>query len=124
MLTSFAATGLMLAALGLFGATSQFVAARRRDIGVRVALGARAAAIVSTVAGQVAATTAVGVVAGVAGALVLARFMEGLVFGISRRDPWTFAAAPAVLAIVGALATAVPARRAATLDPIAALREE
>ena len=124
LLASFAATALLLAALGLYGVTSHFVASRRRDIGVRLALGARASAIVSTVAGQVAATTIVGVAAGVAGALALARFMEGLVFGISTRDPWTFVAAPLALALAAALATAIPVRRAATLDPVAALRED
>jgi putative ABC transport system permease protein len=124
LLASFAATGLLLAGLGLYGVTSQFVASRRRDLGVRVALGAQASAIVANVAGQVVATTMVGVATGVAAALALARFMEGLVFGISTRDPWTFVAAPVVLAIVAALATALPARRAATLDPIAALRDD
>jgi len=124
LLASFAATALLLAALGLYGVTSHFVASRRRDIGIRLALGAGASAIVSTVAGQVAATTIVGVAAGVAGALALARFMEGLVFGISTRDPWTFVAAPIALALAAALATAIPVRRAATLDPMAALRED
>jgi putative ABC transport system permease protein len=123
LLAAFAATGLLLAALGLYGVTSQFVASRRRDLGVRVALGAQPSAIVSTVAGQVMATTIVGAAVGVAAALALARFMEGLVFGISTRDPLTFLAAPVVLAIVAALATVIPARRAATVDPIATLRE-
>jgi len=120
----FAATALLLAGLGLYGVTSQFVAARRRDIGVRMALGASVSNIVATVAGQAAAMTVAGVVAGIAGALALARLMEGLVFGISTHDPWTFALAPVFLAVVSLVATAIPARRAATLEPIAALRDE
>jgi putative ABC transport system permease protein len=123
LLALFAAMGLLLAALGLYGVSSQFVAARRRDIGVRMALGARAADIIAGVAGQAAAMTAIGTATGIVGALAVARVMEGLVFGISVRDPWTFALAPLVLAVVALLATAIPARCAAALDPIAALRE-
>ena len=89
-----------------------------------MALGASASNIIATVAGQAAAMTVAGVVAGIAGALALARLMEGLVFGISTHDPWTFALAAVVLVVVSLVATAIPARRAATLEPIAALRDE
>jgi putative ABC transport system permease protein len=120
----FAATALLLAAIGLYGVLSQFVAARRREIGVRVALGARTAHILSTIVGQAALVTAAGIAAGVAGALALARSMATLVFGVSTRDPLTFVAVPLVLAIVAAIATVVPARRAARVDPMLALRDE
>jgi len=120
----FAATALLLAAIGLYGVLSQFVAARRREIGVRVALGARTAHILSTIVWQAALVTAAGIAAGVAGALALARSMATLVFGVSTRDPLTFVAVPLVLAIVAAIATVVPARRAARVDPMLALRDE
>jgi putative ABC transport system permease protein len=124
LLVFFAATALLLAAIGLYGVLSQFVAARRREIGVRVALGARTAHILSTIVGQAALVTAAGIAAGVAGALALARSMATLVFGVSTRDPLTFVAVPLVLAIVAAIATVVPARRAARVDPMLALRDE
>jgi ABC-type antimicrobial peptide transport system permease subunit len=103
---------------------SQFVAARRRELGVRLALGARAGDILSTVAAPAALMTASGTAAGLAGALVLGRFMATLVFGVSTHDPLTFAIVPVVLAIVAAATTIVPARRAARIDPMQALREE
>lgn len=78
----------------------------------------------AAVAGQAAIVTGVGVAAGIAAAAALARFTTSLVFGISSRDPLTFAAVPIVLAIVAAAAALVPARRAATLDPMRALRED
>ena len=103
---------------------SQFVSARRREIGVRMALGARPAHIMSHVARQAAATTLAGIVAGLAGASLLARFMTTLVFGISPHDPWTFAMTPLMLGLVAAVAALVPAGRAARLDPVEALRDE
>ncbi len=124
LLALFAVTALVLAAVGLYGVMSQFVAARRREIGVRLALGARAGDILSAVAAPAAAMTAVGTVAGLGGALALGRFMATLVFGISTRDPFTLAIVPAVLAIVAAAATIGPARRAARIDPMQALRDD
>jgi ABC-type antimicrobial peptide transport system permease subunit len=124
LLALFAATALLLAAVGLNGVMSQFVSARRREIGVRMALGARPAHILSTVAGQAAIVTVAGIVVGLAGALALGRTMATLVFGVSTRDPITFAIVPALLAIVATAATLVPARRAARVDPMVALRED
>jgi putative ABC transport system permease protein len=124
LLSLFAWTTLLLAALGLYGVLSQTVASRRREIGVRMALGARPAQILVSVIVHAATVTGLGIAAGVAGAAALAQVMSSLVFGIALRDPLAFAAAPLVLAIVAAVATIVPARRAAAVDPMAALRDE
>jgi ABC-type antimicrobial peptide transport system permease subunit len=124
LLALFAATTLGLAAMGLYGVLSQLVTARRREIGVRLALGARSAQIVASVAAQAAAVTGVGIVVGLGGSFALARFMTTLVFGITTRDPVTFLAVPLVLAAVAAAAALVPARRAASVDPMQALRED
>jgi putative ABC transport system permease protein len=122
LLGMFAATALALAAMGLYGVLAQLVAARRREIGVRIALGAAPSAIVRAIAGQAAIVTAMGIACGLAGALVLARFMSTLVFDISTRDPITFAIVPLVLLVVAAVAALVPARRASRVDPAEALR--
>jgi putative ABC transport system permease protein len=123
LLTLFAAVALLLAALGLYGVLSQLVAGRRREIGVRMALGEPPARILRSVVMQAAAVTVAGIACGLAGAFAAARLMASLVFDIPPLDPLTFAAAPAVLSAV-ALATAfVPARRAALVNPVEALRE-
>jgi ABC-type antimicrobial peptide transport system permease subunit len=122
LLALFAATALLLAAMGLHGVLSQLVAARRREIGVRMALGARPAQILGSVLAQAAAVTGFGIGAGLTGALLLARFMATLVFGIPARDPLTFVLVPLMLAVVAAAAAIVPARRAAAVDPMDALR--
>jgi putative ABC transport system permease protein len=124
LLALFAGTAALLAAMGLYGVMSQLVAARRREIGVRLALGARASQIVAAVAAQAAMVTLAGIVVGLAGAFALARFLSTLVFGISAHDPVTFGIVPIVLALVAAAAAFVPARRAATVDPMHALRED
>jgi ABC-type antimicrobial peptide transport system permease subunit len=124
LLAVFAAATVLLAALGLYGVLSQLVIARRREIGVRMALGAHRAQIVASVAGQAATVTAAGAAAGVAAALVLTRFMSSLVFGVSTRDPVTFALVPVILCAVSALAALAPAHRAASVDPTQALRQE
>jgi len=124
LLATFAATALLVAALGVYGVLSQLVAGQRRDIGVRLALGARAGQIVAAVLAQAGVMTAAGSVVGIAAAAALARVMATLVFGISTHDPITFAAVPLVLAAVAAAAAIVPARRAASIDPMRAMRDE
>jgi putative ABC transport system permease protein len=124
LLSLFAAMSLLLAAMGLYGVLTQLVAARTREIGVRMALGARPVQVLASVAAQAAAVTGFGIAAGLAGALMLARFMATLLFGVPSRDPLTFALVPVVLAVVAAAAAIVPARRAARVDPMVALREE
>jgi putative ABC transport system permease protein len=123
LLVLFAVMALFLAAMGLYGVLSQFVSARRREIGVRMALGARPAQIIAAIVKKTAAVTALGIVAGLAGAFVLARFMATLVFAVSAHDPVTFASVPLLLALVAALAALVPARRATRVDPMMSLRE-
>jgi putative ABC transport system permease protein len=124
LLALFAAMALLLAAVGLYGVLSQLVSLRRREIGVRIALGAQASQILTGVAIQAAALTGVGVCAGLAGAFALSRVMSALLFGIQPHDPVTFAIVPAVLVLVAAAAAAGPARRAVSVDPIDALRED
>jgi predicted permease len=122
LLAMFAATALALAAMGIYGVLSQLVAARRREIGVRLALGAAPSRIVRSVAAQAATVTAVGILAGLAAAAAAARFMGSLVFEVRPHDPLTFALVPAVLAVVAAVAALVPARRASRVDPVEVLR--
>jgi putative ABC transport system permease protein len=123
LLSMFAATALLLAGLGLYGVLSQLVSARRREIGVRMALGARPSRILSDVVVQAASLTGLGMAAGLSAAYVLARFMATLVFGISVRDPLTFVLVPLALGLVTAISAIVPARRAARVDPMDVLRD-
>jgi putative ABC transport system permease protein len=123
LLTLFAATALGLASLGLYGVLAQLLAARRREIGVRIALGAAPARIVRAIAAQAAIMTGVGIAAGLACAFGVARVMNTLIYDISTRDPLTFAVVPIVLAIVAAAAAFVPARRASRVDPVEILRQ-
>jgi ABC-type antimicrobial peptide transport system permease subunit len=124
LLSLFATSALALAAIGLYGVLSQLVASRHREIGVRMALGARPAQVLSSIALQAAGITAAGILLGIAGALALGRVMGTLVFDVTSHDPLTLTLAPIVLAAVAAAATIVPARRAASVDPMHALRED
>jgi len=124
MLSAFAAFALLLAAVGLYGVLSYLVTQSTRDIGVRVALGARPGDIVGMVVRQGMELSAVGILAGLAGAAALTRVMASLLFGVSATDVATFAAVPGILALVAFAATAIPALRATRVDPIVALREE
>jgi predicted permease len=124
LLTLFAATALTLAVMGLYGVLSQLVAVRRREIGVRIALGASAGRILASIVGPAFAVTAAGIVAGLAGAYVLARLMGTFVFGISTHDPLTFVSVPLLLAVVAGVVALVPAMRATAVDPMHALRDD
>lgn len=124
LLSTFAAVALALAALGIYGVLAYMVARRTGEIGIRMALGARPADVLLSVAGQGIGLSAIGIALGAAGALVLARLLSRLLFGVAATDPATFAAAAAVLLAVAGLASYFPARRAMKLDAISALRNE
>jgi predicted permease len=124
MLGAFAAFALILAAVGVYGVISCVVEQGTHDLGVRIALGAQRRDILTLVARQAMTLALAGIAAGTAGALLLTRAVAGMLFGVSATDAATFSAAPVVLAAVAALASYVPARRAARVDPIMALRGE
>jgi predicted permease len=124
MLGTFAGFALLLAAVGVYGVMSYLVTQSTHDIGVRVALGAQPGNIVGLVVRQGMLLGAIGIGAGVIGAAALTRVMASLLFGVSATDVLTFGAVVAILAAVVFAATAIPARRAAGVDPMIALREE
>jgi ABC-type antimicrobial peptide transport system permease subunit len=126
-LVLFEAFGLLavtLAAAGIYGVLAGTVAERRREIGVRTALGATAADILRLVLRQGLGLTAAGAAIGAVAAALLTRAMEGMLFEVPRLDPVTYLAVLAVMAGVAGLACWVPARRATRVDPVAATRGE
>jgi putative ABC transport system permease protein len=124
LLSMFALTGLVLAGIGLYGLISFLVAERTREIGVRVALGARPRDIVRLVVSDAARWTAVGVTIGVAASAGLLRVLQGLLYGAQRMDVRIFGGAGLVLSFVAILAAWLPAHRAARIDPMDALRHD
>ena len=124
ILGSFAATALLLAALGIGGVLATSVSRRTQEMGVRMALGAQRGDLLRLVIGQGMALALAGLVIGGPAALILSRFMSTLLFEISPRDPITFAAVSALLVAVALLACYIPARRATRVDPMIALRYE
>jgi predicted permease len=123
-LAIFAIVALALAAGGLYGVVSYGVTQRTKEIGIRVALGARRGEVVRMILGQGMALVGTGLVLGVIGSLAVARLITGLLFGVSSGDPFVYAAAAAALGATAVAANLVPAWRAARLDPQKALREE
>jgi len=124
LLAAFATIALLLAALGIYGVISYSVSQRTRELGIRVALGASKQKIIALVVGQGLWIAALGVVIGVAASLALTKAIASLLFGIDKMDPLTFAAAPVVLLLAAALGCYLPARRAASADPVVAMRNE
>jgi putative ABC transport system permease protein len=124
LLAVFAAVALTLAAVGIYGVMAYAVAQRTSEIGIRMALGAHPRDVLRLVVRQGMLLTGFGVVLGVAAAYWLTRLLETLLFGVSATDIGTFAAVAALLAAVAFLATWIPARRAARVDPLVALRYE
>ena len=120
----FAVVALLLGALGIHGVLSYVVAQRIGELGVRLALGARPASLLSLVVGQGMWLATIGVVLGVVAALLGARVLRGLLFGVGPSDPVSFIVAIAVLGAAAFLACYGPARRAARIDPMTALRAE
>jgi putative ABC transport system permease protein len=124
LLGSFAAIALLLAVAGIYGVMSYLVLQRTREIGVRLALGATPRQIVRLVTGRGLALAGVGIAAGLCAAVVLARFIEAMLFNVTGTDLMTFAAAAVVLWLAAAAACLIPARRAGRVDPLIALRSE
>jgi len=124
LLHGFAALALLLAGLGLYGVLAYTVTQRTREIGVRMALGARPAQALGLVARESAAVVGIGLLLGLAGALATARFFARLLFGVGPLDPLALLAATLLLSAVALVATLAPARRAALVDPAVALRAE
>jgi putative ABC transport system permease protein len=124
LLGGFAALALLLASVGIYGVISYVVGQRTQEIGIRMALGAQRLDVLRLVIGHGARMVLFGVLAGVAAALALTQLMSTVLFGVSPTDPLTFAGVAVLLAIVALLACYVPARRAARVNPITALRCE
>lgn len=124
LISMFGGLGLMLTALGVYAVVSYTVVQRRRELGIRSALGASSRDIVVLVSRELLWVTAIGVALGLAVAWAAARVMSSLVFGVTTHDPLTFLLAPLALIIPAAAATLIPARRAACLNPLDVIREE
>jgi putative ABC transport system permease protein len=120
----FAALGLMLVVIGVFSVMAYSVSLQTHDIGIRMALGAQKGDVLKIVIGQGIKLALIGVAIGIAGALALTRFLTSLLYSVMPNDPVTFIAVSAILILVALLACYVPARRAAKVDPMVALRHE
>jgi putative ABC transport system permease protein len=123
LLGLFALLALILAAIGTYATISLLVTERSHEIGIRMALGAERRTILGWILGEGLTLAGAGIVLGVAGALLLTRVLETLLYGVGALDPLTFAVVPAILAAVAAMASLTPARRAASLDPVTTLRQ-
>lgn len=124
LLGTFTLMAIILAALGVYGVMSCLVTWRTREIGIRMALGARPGEVERLVVGETVALAAAAAVGGLAGAWGLTRYLNSMLYGVTTVDAATFAAAPVLLAAVAIAASLVPARKAAHVDPVTALREE
>jgi putative ABC transport system permease protein len=123
LLTLFGAVALVLSAIGIYGVLAFGVAQRVREFGIRQALGADSGSILALVLGQGLRTAGVGIVLGLAGSIVLTRYLSSLLFGVGAHDLGVFAGVTAVLLAVAAAACYIPARRATRVDPMVALRD-
>jgi putative ABC transport system permease protein len=121
---AFAAVAALLAALGLYGVLSHLVTQQRREIGIRMALGARTGDVLLHVLGSASSMVGVGLVLGLLGAMAVARAVKGVLFEVSPLDPWAFAVAGASMMLIALAAGIVPAGRAARVAPVEVLRDE
>lgn len=124
LMSGFSLVALLLSVVGIYGVVSYAVTRQTREIGLRIALGARRGNVLSLVLGRGIRLVLFGVAAGIAGALGVTRFMKNLLYNVSTTDLTTFAAAAVVLVAIALLACLIPARRAARVDPMVALRAE
>src|SRR5688500_11520393 len=124
LLGVFAGVALLLASIGIYGVMSYSVAQRGHEIGIRMALGAARTTVLKLVLRQGMSLVAIGLAIGIAGALVLTRYLESQLFGVKPTDPLTFTLVAVVLATVALVATLVPAMRATKVDPMVALRQD
>jgi putative ABC transport system permease protein len=123
-ITAFALTATLLAAIGIYGVMAYAVTQRRREIGIRVALGAAAHQVIALVGGRIVALVALGLLAGLGGALAATRLIQGQLWDVTPTDPATFVLVSLLFALVASIATVVPMRRALSVDPTIALRCE
>ncbi len=124
LLGGFAVLALVLGVVGIYGVLSYSVARRTREIGLRMALGAQRRTVAVSFLRQGMTLSLMGVAIGLTAALLLSRFLESLLFGITTTDAFTFAGVPVLLTALAALAAYLPARRATRIDPVRALRVE
>ncbi|MEE8585764.1 MAG: FtsX-like permease family protein, partial [Acidobacteriota bacterium] len=124
LLSLFSGLALLLAVVGIYGVLSFAVNCRIQEIGVRMTLGARTSQVLSLVISEGMKTAALGVALGTAASLGLTRLLASQLHGVSAQDPATFLSVPLIFALVALAACCLPARRAASVDPHSALREE
>jgi predicted permease len=124
LIGAFAFLAVLLASIGIYAVMSYVVSQRTQEVGIRIALGAQRADVLKLIIGHSLKVTVAGVVIGLIGALVVTRFLEGLLFDVKPFDPKVFALISALITAVGLLACYVPARRATKVDPLVALRDE
>jgi ABC-type antimicrobial peptide transport system permease subunit len=124
LLAVFAGLALCLALAGVYGVMAYAVGQRSKEIGVRMALGANSGSVVRLVLGQGMTLTAIGLILGLASAIASARLLTAMLFQVRPTDPTVYLVVTVCISVVAFLATYVPARRASTIDPLAALRQE
>jgi ABC-type antimicrobial peptide transport system permease subunit len=124
LLSLFSAVALLLAVVGVYGVVSYVVSQRRREIGIRVALGAKRAEVIGMVVRQSLVPIAAGIAAGLGLAVLVSRSLDAMLFGVTPQDATVLVATVGILAASGVAACLVPARRAARVDPLVVLREE
>jgi ABC-type antimicrobial peptide transport system permease subunit len=124
LIGAFGGMAVLMVMGGLYGVLAQMVSYRRREIGIRLALGATPPGIVSMVLRQASVLVIAGIAAGMALAAVSGKLEEGFLYGVKALDAWTYVAVIVALLLAGGIAALVPARRAAAIEPAEALREE